>query len=154
MRTRRLIAFIVFAAAAGLAAKSRNGEFLGKLDPVVSLIAVLVAIIALIAAIFDIGLGKPNFADSGFGLHEPVGVGLGKLGLLIFAVAPLFIAARGIYRGAIPTLVSDHDVVFSHAPLQFLAMLGIWVGIGVAILALGRRVNASLRAESPRRRRR
>jgi hypothetical protein len=152
MRTRRLIAFVVFAAAVGVAARSRTGDFMGMLDPVLFLIAVLVAIIALVAAIFDIRLGPPNYEDSGFGMHEPVGIGLGKLGLLIFAAAPLFIAARGIYRGVIPALIADQDVALSDAPLQFLVALGAWVAIGIAFLVLSRLVNASSQTKKEKRR--
>ncbi len=154
MNTRRLVALIIFVAAAFLAAKTRHGDFLGMLDPVIFLIAVLVAIIALGAFVFNVPLGPPNYTDSGFGMHEPVGKGLGKLGLLVFAAAPLFIAVRGIYRGVIPSLISDQDVVFGQAPIDFLANLGIWVCLGGAVLFLIHQVSASDRARSKRRRRR
>lgn len=151
MPTRRLIAIAIFGAAAWLAAKSRNGEFLGMLDSVVFLLALIVALVALLAGVFDIRIGKPNFEDSGFGVHEPVGLGLGQFGLLLFAIAPLFIAARGVFLGIIPVLGSDADVAFIDNPLKFLLVLSVWAGVGVGVLALWRRVSRSHQAKKTRR---
>jgi hypothetical protein len=149
MPIRRLISITIFAASVWLAVRSRAG--VSMLNPVLLLLAVLVAIVALAAAVFDLRLGKSRYEDSGFGMYAPVGIGLGKLGLLLFAAAPLLIAAKGIYRGVIPSIGSEPDISFSHAPLRFLVALFIWIAIGLGVLALSRLIGTSTQARGARR---
>jgi hypothetical protein len=143
---RRLVALIALLAAVYVAVNHAN---FGMLRPVFALLAVLVAILATAVLIFNLPLRKPGPPqDSGFGMSEPVGIGIGSAGLLLFAVIPLVVAARGLYRGAMPALGSGPDVALSQSPAQFLLLFAMWVAIGLAVLWLLRKALISRRAQS------
>ena len=116
-------------------------EHFGMVGPLVALLAVIVGVLASAAVIFNLRIRKPGPPqDSGFGMSEPVGFGIGAFGLLLFAVAPLLIAARGLYRGSMPALGSGPDVVLSESPIEFLLLFAMWVAIGSGVLWLFRRI--------------
>jgi hypothetical protein len=149
---RRLVALIALLAAVYVGV---NHAHFGMLGPVFALLAVLVAILATAVLIFNLPLRRPGLPqDSGFGMSEPVGIGIGSVGLLLFAVVPLVIAARGLYRGSIPALGSGPEVALSQNPAQFLLLFAMWVAIGLAVLwllrkALISRKGANEAAEPP-----
>jgi hypothetical protein len=131
---RRIIALIVLFIDAYVGV--RHAEF-GMLGPVVVLVAVLVAILAGAVVLFNLSFTRPGPPqDSGFGMSSPVGIGIGFIGIFVFAAAPLFIAARGLYQGRLPAFGSGPDVLFYQRPVAFLLNLSIWVAIGLAVLWL------------------
>ena len=140
---RRLIAFFVLLLSAyvGFEIHTSASSMLG---PVFVLLAAIVAFLAGAVLVFNLRITKPGmYRDSGFGMYEPVGVGIGTLGLLIFALAPLAIAARGVYRGFLPAFGSGPDIVFSQKPVAFVLNFSVWVAIGLGVLWLLRKSVAS-----------
>jgi len=111
------------------------------------IVAVPIGIMAGAVVIFNLPFTRPGPSqDDDFGMYEPVGFGLGALGLLLFAFAPLFIAARGLFQGKLPDIGSGPDVLLSQHPVEFLLNLAGWVAIGTAVLWLFGKVVASRRA--------
>ncbi len=134
---RRLIAFIVLLV--DIYVGVHHADF-GMLSPVVVLVAVLVAILAGAVVIFNLSFTRPGLPqDSGFGASKPIGVGIGVFGIFVFAAAPLFIAARGLYQGRLPAFGAGPDIVFSQSPLAFFLNFSVWVAIGLAVLWLLRK---------------
>lgn len=131
---RRLIALLVLIADIYVAVAVGHSDIVGL---IVQIVAVFVGIAAAAILLFDLPFARPGPPrDSGFGMSEPVGRGIGFFGLLLFALAPLFIAARGIYQGRMPAFGSNPDILFSQRPGGFVLMLLVWLAIGLAVLWL------------------
>lgn len=145
---RRLIALIVLLADAWLGA--HHADF-GMLGPVVALLAVLIAILAIAVIVFNLPMTRPGAAqDSGFGMSEPVGISIGLFGIFLFAFAPLFIAARGLYQRRLPVFGSGPDILMAQRPVAFILHFLAWLAIGLAVLWLLRKtVQANRRRRQP-----
>lgn len=143
---RRFVAFLVLLVAIYIGLQARGDAF-GMIGPVIVLVMALVAFFAGAVVLFNLGLGKSRpWGDSGFGMSEPVGVGIGTLGLLLFAIAPLLIAAKGMYQGVIPPFGPGPDVLFAQRPAVFLLHFSAWIACGAGILWLTYKVVGSRRA--------
>lgn len=142
---RRIIALIVLFM--DIYVGVRHDEF-GMLGPVVVLVAVLVAILAGAVVVFNLSFTRPvPPQDSGFGMSKPVGIGIGLIGIFVFAAAPIFIAARGLYQGRLPAFGSGPDVLLYQQPVAFLINLSLWVAIGLAVLWLLRKTASAQKSE-------
>lgn len=143
---RRLIALLVLllAAYAGFEIHASTSSMLA---PVFVLLAVIVGFLAAAVLVFDLRITKPGmYRDSGFGMVEPVGFGIGSLGLLLFGLVPLVIAGRGLYRGFLPAFGDGPDIVLAQTPATFLLNFLVWVAIGLVFLWLLRKSVASRKA--------
>lgn len=131
---RRVIALLVLIGDIAVALNVGHDSIAGL---IVLIIAVFVGIAAAAMVLFDLPLGRRQpVQDSGFGMFEPVGRGIGYFGLLLFAAAPLFIAARGTWQGRMPAFGSNPDILFSQRPGSFVLMLLAWAAIGLGVLWL------------------
>jgi len=111
------------------------------------ILAVPIGIMAAAVVIFNLPFTRPGPSqDDDVGMSEAVDFGIGALGLLLFAFAPLFIAARGLFQGKLPDFGSGPDVLFSQHPVEFLLNFAGWIAIGTAVLWLFGKVVASRRA--------
>lgn len=55
---------------------------------------------------------------------------------LLFGGVPIYIAVRGLFRGAIPAPWKAPDIVLAQAPLQFLLACAVFAGAGVLLAVL------------------
>lgn len=118
------------------------------------LLAAVVAILAVGVLVFNLPWRRPGppVLDSGYDIASPVDFGLSTLGILLFALAPLFIAGRGLWQGVLPTLGAGPDVVFAQTPYRFLAVLALWLAWGLAVLWLLYRTSGVRKAHIARQR--
>jgi hypothetical protein len=142
---RRLVSLVVLIASIFAAVQANKGGF-GMMGPVLALVFSIVALLAGVNLAFNLRLTRPDLPqDSGFGMSEPVGSSIGAIGILVFAIAPLFIAARGLYQGYMPSLDGGPDIVFSAHPIGFVLAFAAWVSLGFGLLWLWRKVLANRR---------
>lgn len=140
MPLRRIIALVVCLAATYFAVQFRP-ETLGPLGPVFVVLAVLVAVIAFGAAVFN--LSWKRYEDSDLAVGKSTGSGIGSLGVLVFAVVPMVIAVRGIYRGTLPAMGSGPDIAFAQSPMRFALHVAVWVSLGLCAAWLWWKVRIS-----------
>lgn len=140
---RRLFALAVLLIVVYVAMRARQGDF-GMLSPAAFICAVVFAIVALAGVVFRLPLAR-SYPDSGFGMSKPVGVGIGNFGVLLFAAAPVLIAAKGVSTGVLPAFGSGPDLTFASSPAAFLGALFVWIAAGLAIFWLFIKVRQSNR---------
>lgn len=108
--------------------------------PAFAIMAVVVGILALAAAIFNLKVfGDRQWEDSGFDhsvLGRRSGRAFGVVLAFIFGGLPMFIAIRGLVRGVIPPLWSAPDLVAARSPMLFVLCFALWLGIGMALSVL------------------
>jgi hypothetical protein len=144
---RRLLALPVLIGALYIAAHADRNE-LGLLWLVVELFAFLIGLLALAVLLFNLRWSHQEpLPDSGFGLSDRVGRGIGSLGILLFAAAPLFIALRGVWRGVMPALGDGTDALFAASPLRFALLLAAWLAFSAVAFWLWWKVRTSPPAE-------
>lgn len=131
---RRLIALVVFFITVYIADRARQGDF-GMLSPAVTLICAVVIIVALAGILFKLPFAR-RYPPEGFGMSRSIGVGLGHIGIFIFAVIPLFIAGKGVYTGVLQALDSGPDVTFASSPIKFIGILFLWLAVSLVIFWL------------------
>ncbi|WP_431052911.1 hypothetical protein [Roseateles sp. L2-2] len=136
---RRVIALTVLAGCVWTFQESRRGGF-GMLGAPFAIIAVIIGILALAAAIFNLKVfGDRQWEDSGFDnsvLGQRSGRVFGVFLAFIFGGAPIFIAIRGLARGVIPPLWSAPDLAAARSPVMFVLCFALWLGIGMALFVL------------------
>jgi hypothetical protein len=134
MTLRRLVALLVLALDAvvvfGVAPS------LGMLEIAAYAVGAVVGIGALGVLVFNLPSRRSGteFDNSGYEHHNPFHRAVGGAGILFFAIGPLFIAARGAYRGVAPSLLPGPDIAFSQAPGRFTLNLLAFVVWGLAFL--------------------
>lgn len=143
MSLRRIVALLVLALDTYVLL--HVAPALGMLGPVVQMICALVGIGALGVLVFNLPLARRHRTEGNKG---PSGEGdngnslavraAGLVGVLVLVVAPLFIAARGLYLGVLPSFVRPRgpDVSFSQAPGLFTLNLLVYIGWGSTFLFL------------------
>jgi hypothetical protein len=136
---RRVIALAVLAGCVWTFQEARRGSF-GMLGGPFAIIAVIIGVLALAAALFNLKVfGDRTWEDSGFE-HSVLGQRSGRVfGVLlafIFGGSPIFIAIRGLARGVIPPLWSAPDLVAARSPVLFVLSFALWLGIGMALFVL------------------
>jgi len=96
----------------------RVAPALGMLEGVFDVMAAFVGLVALIHLLLDLPMRRrrTEFLDSGYDDDNPRQRGLGMGVLLLLAIAPLFIAARGLWRGVLPSLLPGPDILWHEAP--------------------------------------
>lgn len=148
---RRAIALAIFLGATYVAIEMRAGN--SALGGIFFIPAVLVAFFALAVVVFNLPiLGNPTFEDSGFERTVLSPWQLKVFGLflaLLFGGVPVYIAARGLFRGVIPAPWEAPDIVLAESPLRFLLAFAIFAGGGVLLAVLI--VKGIWRAKSPSR---
>ena len=128
MHPRRVLYLIVFLISTVMAVWAYHTD-LGLLRPIVVMVAIPVAIITLLAAIFNPQVTRP---DTEYDKPEtPVDRAIGYFAIALFAAVPLFIAARGLHAGVLPALGSGADITLAESPAKFVMVLLMWVGGGV-----------------------
>lgn len=140
---RRSIALVVFLAAAYIAIRARQGD-MGMLSPAALICAIVIAIVAFAGILFNLPFAR-RYPREEFGMSSSLELGVGSIGILIFAAVPIFIAVRGVYTGVLPALGSGPDITFANSPMQFLGIFFLWLagGLGVSwLLVQVRRANA------------
>ena len=135
---RRAIALVIFLGATYVAIEMRSGG--SALGGIFFIPAVLVAFFALAVVIFNLPiLGQARFEDSGFERTVLSPWQLKVFGIflaLLFGGAPIYIAARGLFKGVIPAPWRAPDIVLAQAPLQFLLACAVFAGGGVLLAVL------------------
>lgn len=143
MSLRRIVAILVLALDTYVLL--RVAPDLGMLGPVAQLSCVLVGIGALGVLVFNLPLARRHRTE---GNHGPSGEGYngnslavraaGLVGVLVLVIAPLFIAARGLYLGVLPSFFRPRgpDVSFSQAPGLFRLNLLAYIVWGSVFLFL------------------
>jgi hypothetical protein len=136
---RRVIALAVLAGCVWTFQEGRRGTF-GMLGGPFAIIAVIIGILALAAAIFNLqAFGDRQWEDSGFDnsvLGQRSGRVFGVFLAFIFGGSMIFIAIRGLARGVISPLWSAPDLVAARSPVMFVLCFALWLGIGMALFVL------------------
>lgn len=130
MSLRRIVAFLVLALDAYIVL--RVAPEIGMLGPVFQLIGALVGIGALGVLVFNLSLTKRRLSERQIRHSEKSWAESSRLQrtaaltvVLVLAIAPLCIGARGVYLGVLPSFVRPRgpDVIFSETPGHFLLNL-------------------------------
>ncbi|RZI55202.1 MAG: hypothetical protein EOP37_28710 [Rubrivivax sp.] len=138
---RRVIALLVLWGCVWAFQEARKGSF-GMLGAVVAIVAVVLGIVALAGAIFNLKvyeIKKTAWEDSGFEnsvLDQRSGRALGVFMAFLFGGPMVVIAVRGLFRGVIPALWSAPDLVASRSPVLFVLACALWLGLGMAFFVL------------------
>ncbi|MFO1517397.1 MAG: hypothetical protein U1F22_10795 [Lysobacterales bacterium] len=141
MSLRRIIAFLVLALDAYIVL--RVAPAIGMLGPVFQLIGVFVGIGALSVLVFNLPVTKRRISRRQIGHREKSWAETSRLQrtatlalIVVLAIGPLVIAARGVYLGALPSFVRPRgpDVVFSQTPGNFLLNLIAYVVFSLVFL--------------------
>ena len=101
----------------------------------------VVAVSGLVVSVFRMPVLGKALPDSGFGvLSERQGNAFGSVLVFLFGILLIFLAARGVYTGAMPAPGSGPDILFSQAPFRYLLSLAVWGGGGIGLVWLSCKV--------------
>lgn len=143
MTLRRIVALLVLAFDAYVV--FRVAPSIGMLGPALQLIGVLVGIGALGVLVFNLPLERRRRtrrqhrgSAASHGDSPLIQRAAGLVGVLLFVIAPLLIAARGAYLGVLPSFVRPRgpEVSFSQTPGLFALNFLAYAGLGLAFLFL------------------
>jgi hypothetical protein len=111
----------------------------------------VVAVSGAVVSIFKMPVFGKAYPDSGFGvLSERQGVSCGAVLVFLFGTLLVFLALRGVYRGAIPAIGSGPDIVFAEAPFRYLLSFVVWSGGGACLIWLSWKVARSRKTKGNR----
>ncbi len=111
---------------------------------VVGFSCLVVAVSGVVVSVFRLPVFGNGYPDSDFGvLSERQGSAFGATLCFLFGVLLVFLAMRGVYRGAMPDFGAGSDVVFAQAPVRYLLSFLAWFGGGAGMLWLSWKVASS-----------
>ena len=152
MSLRSIIRLVVLVASVliGIAAlyMLNSGSVAGLL---IGFSCMVAAVSGVVVSVFRIPVFGNSYPDSGFGvLSERKGSVFGAVLVSLLGALLLFLAMRGVYRGAMPALGSGPDVVFAQAPLRYSLSFLVWCGGGASLIWLSWKVARSQKSKGDR----
>lgn len=153
MSSRSVIRLVVFVASVCIGVA---GMHMIKADNWAGLLlgfcCIAVAVSGVVVSAFKIPVFGQAYPDSGFGvLSDRQGNTFGSVLVFLFGALLIFLATRGIYRGAMPALGSGPDIVFAQAPFRYLLSFAAWFGGGAGFVWLSWKVGSYRKTEDSHR---
>ena len=160
MSLRRVFALVVLALDAYFVLRVAPG--MGMIGPVFQLIGILVGIGALGVVLFNLPFVQrdradprdrrrgANSSDDDDPTHPAADAVGGLLAVLLFVIAPLTVAVRGVYLGVLPPFFRPRspDISFAQTPGLFVFNLLIYVACGSVFLFLILRGRAKSKSQA------